>query len=198
MAKPTTLPEWATGATGIAETTEPSAGKKADGWADAELPPHNFFNWLFNVIYTWFVWLSAQLREEEQLIVDVMGGFASVATPVLQWDAVLGVVDVVAAGAGNEWQFGLPLNAGNYVTAVDFFYKRAGGTLTFSLLSMVNGAPAVVASGTISTGTAATTFTLPVNAALAPSKLYRLAFLSGAAGDILIGAVVRYNRSEPT
>jgi hypothetical protein len=202
MAKPTKLPEWATGATGIAETVEPSAGKKADGWADAELPPHETFNWLHKTTYDWTAWVDEQLREEEQLIVDVMAGFPSAeggaGTPALMWNSSLGVVNVFAANGGDAWDFALPMQAGNHIERIDFYYKRdAGdtGSMTFALVSLVNGAPAVVASDSIGTGTAATTFVLPVDAALAADKMYRLRVTFGRNGDVVIGAVVRYRRA---
>jgi hypothetical protein len=68
MAKPTVYPEWATGETGIAETTEPSAGKKADGWADGELPPHETFNWLGNTTHEWIKYFD----NEGSSFVDVI------------------------------------------------------------------------------------------------------------------------------
>lgn len=48
--KPTKLPEWASGVG--AAITEPSGSKKTTGWV-AEKPPHQWFNWLLNLIYQW-------------------------------------------------------------------------------------------------------------------------------------------------
>lgn len=53
--KPTKQPEWASG--GGAAITEPSSGKKSLGWV-AEKPPHQFFNWLQNIVYKWTLWLE--------------------------------------------------------------------------------------------------------------------------------------------
>ena len=83
MAKPTLKPEWATGATGIAETVEPSAGKKADGWADEELPPHSYFNWLFNIIYSWIVYFD---RGDYYRQIPISAGVATVTPPTYKWE----------------------------------------------------------------------------------------------------------------
>lgn len=48
--EPTKLPEWAS--SGSAAITEPSEAKKDLGWI-AEKPPHEYFNWLLNLIYQW-------------------------------------------------------------------------------------------------------------------------------------------------
>jgi hypothetical protein len=61
MPEPSTLPRWATdGGT----TTEPSSGKKDTGWVQGERAPAKWFNWLFNVIYLWLVWLRGEPNGE--------------------------------------------------------------------------------------------------------------------------------------
>lgn len=59
--KPSTLPRWATGATGIAATTEPASGDKDDGFAVGDRPPAGWFNWLLHTIYLWAEYLSDQV-----------------------------------------------------------------------------------------------------------------------------------------
>lgn len=54
--KPTDLPEWATGPT--ADVQEPPPGKKAGGWQLLEKPPHQWFNWFFNLVYSWLAFLK--------------------------------------------------------------------------------------------------------------------------------------------
>ena len=55
MPKPTKLPRWAT----TGSVTEPTEAKKDSGWLAAEKPPAQFFNWLFNIINQWCVYLDA-------------------------------------------------------------------------------------------------------------------------------------------
>ncbi|MFN0062837.1 MAG: hypothetical protein ACKVPX_10000 [Myxococcaceae bacterium] len=52
--KPTVLPTWAT----AGSITEPSAGKKALGWVNAEAPPHDYFNWWQHKVYEWLLWAN--------------------------------------------------------------------------------------------------------------------------------------------
>lgn len=55
MARPTQLPEWATGVS--AEVVEPSAAKKLLGWV-VEKPAHQFFNWWQELVHDWILYLS--------------------------------------------------------------------------------------------------------------------------------------------
>ena len=48
MAAPTTIPEWATGAT--AEKTEPPADIQSTGFTDGYPPPHEYINWFWNLV----------------------------------------------------------------------------------------------------------------------------------------------------
>src|SRR5690554_3330220 len=54
--KPTDLPEWATDPG--ADITEPPVGKKAAGWTALEKPPAQWFNWFFNLVYQWIIYLN--------------------------------------------------------------------------------------------------------------------------------------------
>src|SRR5688572_10702894 len=53
-AKPASTPRWANSGGVI---TEPSSGKKDEGWEEDERPPFEYFNWLFNLIYQWCLYL---------------------------------------------------------------------------------------------------------------------------------------------
>lgn len=57
MAKPGTLPEWATDETGI---VEPDAGLKATGWVPDQRPPAQYFNWFKNLVYKWISWFDTE------------------------------------------------------------------------------------------------------------------------------------------
>lgn len=54
--KPNNLPEWATDPG--ADIVEPPAGKKTAGWAEAERPPAQWFNWFFHLVYRWLAFLQ--------------------------------------------------------------------------------------------------------------------------------------------
>ncbi len=54
--KPTSLPVWATDSN--AAIAEPSVAKKGKGWEFAEKPPHEWFNWWMNNVYTWVGYVS--------------------------------------------------------------------------------------------------------------------------------------------
>lgn len=56
MAKPVTVPTWAT--TG-GTTATPTSAKQNAGFVGGEKPPAKFFNWLFNLIYQWILYLQA-------------------------------------------------------------------------------------------------------------------------------------------
>lgn len=55
VAKPTDLAIWADG--GGAEITVPTSSKQHAGWL-AEKPPHQYFNWWMNIVYTWVLYLN--------------------------------------------------------------------------------------------------------------------------------------------
>lgn len=54
MAKPVSLPRWI--ATGKIAT--PSTDKQDAGFDGAEQPPNNFFNWFWNLVYQWCLYLD--------------------------------------------------------------------------------------------------------------------------------------------
>ena len=54
--KPTDLPEWATDPG--ADKTAPPTAKQEGGWLPLEKPPHQWFNWFFNLVYQWIAFLQ--------------------------------------------------------------------------------------------------------------------------------------------
>ncbi len=54
--KPQGLPDWATGPQ--AAISEPPALDRAKGWAFAQKPPHEWFNWWMNKVYQWVQYLD--------------------------------------------------------------------------------------------------------------------------------------------
>lgn len=66
-AKPSEQPEWASAPPGGA-IVEPLAGKKAAGWAEAEKPPSEYLNWLFNTIYQWTTYVGDGDLEVDGLV----------------------------------------------------------------------------------------------------------------------------------
>lgn len=55
VAKPTSVPTWATTA---GNTVVPSGGRQASGWTAGDKPAAKHFNWLFNLIYLWILYLQ--------------------------------------------------------------------------------------------------------------------------------------------
>mgnify|MGYP001567157415 CR=1 FL=1 len=65
MAKPTSLPNWATtdvtsAISGQANKVTPPTAKQATGFAYREKPPRNWFNWWMNLVYQWISWLAGE------------------------------------------------------------------------------------------------------------------------------------------
>jgi len=61
MAKPAAPSEWASGAA-PADVVEPAAGKQASGWT-TEMPPHSYFNWFWQLVTLWIIWLDSVLLD---------------------------------------------------------------------------------------------------------------------------------------
>ena len=67
--KPSKYPRWADVGGNI---VEPSEAKKNIGWI-IEKPPHNFFNWLLNLIYQWILYFD--LREQNEVHIHTQADF---------------------------------------------------------------------------------------------------------------------------
>jgi len=96
--KPTNLAEWATGAAPIVEPTLP---QKQAGWTPAFKPPAQWFNWWWNLVHLWIVWLDAFESEvhtwtaAQTFSARVISNFASSTQP-----AVLGFNTNGGVGVG--------------------------------------------------------------------------------------------------
>lgn len=64
MPKPAQTPEWASSG----DKVEPTAGKKAAGYASNEKPAAQHFNWLFGLIYEWLLWLDSVFDNRTKLL----------------------------------------------------------------------------------------------------------------------------------
>lgn len=60
MAKPSSLPIWATTS---AQTTEPSSGKKAEGWLRGYRAVADWLNWWMNLVYNWVDWTDKTIGD---------------------------------------------------------------------------------------------------------------------------------------
>lgn len=128
MPQPSSFPEWASAPS--AEIVEPDAAKKASGWAAAEPPPHQWFNWFMNLVYAWIVWLAGN---------ESTGRFSSLASLVDELgENEVGVVS--GEEVGNpfdiEWSYQHPADVkfvvGDgvrvYVATDDFVYAHDAAT----------------------------------------------------------------------
>src|SRR5712664_1284548 len=87
-AKPASVPRWAQTTGGVVVTganapVTPNSGKLDAGFAPGEKPPANYFNWLFNLIYLWTLYVKDAIH-----VADSGSGLAGVS----------GTGDGVAAG----------------------------------------------------------------------------------------------------
>jgi hypothetical protein len=64
VAKPTSLPRWASTVTGDTTRVQaPTSGRQDVGWAPGERPPAQHLNWLLNIIYQWLAYLNGLAGE---------------------------------------------------------------------------------------------------------------------------------------
>lgn len=120
--RPTNFPTWATGATGIAATVEPNGTEKANGWAVAQRPPAQYFNWFWNRVGQWLNYA----HESRQALI-----------PITSWMPQLGT----DGGAAPDWASYRGVGGG--ATVVTAWGSEAdAGRLIISLGSIVEyGAP---------------------------------------------------------
>lgn len=74
MAKPVTLPIWATDTnlssgteSGSSVKSEPALGVKQQGFVPGRAAPARYYNWLLNLIYTWIVYLDGLASDAQWL-----------------------------------------------------------------------------------------------------------------------------------
>ena len=76
MAKPTKLPEWASG--GGADVQEPTAGEKLVGWEEDKSAPAKWMNWLQENTYDWLTWVDERVADgdtsDDTALVNPTGG----------------------------------------------------------------------------------------------------------------------------
>ncbi len=194
MAKPSTLPEWATGG----DVVEPIAGKKAVGFVDEEHPPAQHLNWLFLLIYQWILWFD-----------DVFGGDRVLVVPAAAF------ADQGMSASGNAaWTYGpgyvlcivsgllmvpIALCEGERIKSVTFAVYGDGvadiTTATVYKADTVGGFTSIGAAGAITNPPAVwTDHTIDVTDTTLAAGL-SLYFQVDAAPNIQIGALrVTYDR----
>jgi|SRR5579859_206913 len=97
--KPISVPDWATTATGIANSTTPSAGFRGDGWPNGYQPPSQYFNYWQNLVGQWCDWLND--LQNEVLLWTALNTFSAgiaVTQSVLNGSAVIGTGNGSGAG----------------------------------------------------------------------------------------------------
>lgn len=133
MARPTTKPEWATGASAALST--PSAGKISGGWLAAEKPPHQYHNWLFYWGYQWINFFDSVLFQE-------YGGDGQHSEDGTHWEvSVKG-----ASGVSKLTVYGV--NGESSTTRMFSVYDEEGGTEVFYISNNLQA----VFTGTFTSG----------------------------------------------
>lgn len=125
MPMPSSEPEWASG--GSAVKTEPSSGKKGEGWVAGEKPPAPYFNWLLNLIWTWIVWVKA--RHTDQILqVGAMTGAPGQSGAAGDWDPHDNFKIIKTTVDASFWVIQIPLSRGDTVKSARFRVKPANAT----------------------------------------------------------------------
>jgi hypothetical protein len=120
MPKPTTLPEWATGAS--ATVTEPSLSQKQAGWAVRQRPPAQYLNWWQKAVFSWLQYVDGLTGEALTWAAKhtFSAGLATPTAPAAGTDVVNktyadGLVSTLKSGA-NTWAAKQTYAAGQDVT----------------------------------------------------------------------------------
>lgn len=108
MAKPASLPIWATG--GGAQVVEPLLAKKQLGWEPDEQPPAEWFNWWMLLVYSWVVWVNG--FEAENIVWTGTHTFQNDAT----FNDPVTFTDDVETGAASTFTFEGPSVFNNDIT----------------------------------------------------------------------------------
>jgi hypothetical protein len=178
---------WAETGAGVKNTgeiVEPSSGKKDIGWADAELPPHEYFNQWQNAAHEQFKYL-----DEGEL--DVVELFRATAEP-LDFHASAFTEDTgaweysAAVATAGEWvsvavadatlDLHLPFRPGDFLVTASVWYDRDGEEIRGDIVRIEK-----------STGTVTSLDNLSNNASTGRSELQILAL-----GDPDIGIEAGY------
>jgi len=141
MSKPASLPRWADAAN-PADIVDPPSGKKDSGWLVNDQPPHTYFNWFWNLVYQWTVYLDGLTGEAltwtAAHIFNAGATFNGVSTTP-------GLTANAANASGGKGVYATAANAGAY--AGDFSHTGAGGV---ALLGRNNAAGGFGVSGAAS------------------------------------------------
>ena len=89
MTIPSTLPLWATEdqvdpITNQDNVVEPTEAYKASGWNFKDIPPRQYFNWLFRKINEWFTYIKNDIVTDSEATVS-LGGVQGTVTGTLRW-----------------------------------------------------------------------------------------------------------------
>lgn len=139
--KPAKKPEWADG--GGSAIIEPSDAKKALGWV-VEKPPHQFFNWLLNLIWQWIVYFELE-TDALQIEADttqsrVLAGFDGIV------GAAAYATDATIAAAITR------LSAGARILVLDSFALGAAVVMSKANMEIVLKPGVIISAGAATTG----------------------------------------------
>lgn len=103
---------------------------------------------------------------------------------------------ILGGNAGDIWLVDIPLRAGKRIRSLQWYYQRAGGTLTFDLRKSVlsTGVESSIASTTSAAGTTYTSISqAAIDYTLLAAESYYLRLTFGALNDRLYDIVVTYD-----
>jgi len=138
--KPTDLPEWATDPG--ADKTAPPIAKQEGGWLPLEKPPHQWFNWFFNLVYQWLAWVKsgssvASLSEGWQktspgdvVLVQGPGTIAATEYAIDSWYDGSATVQTGYSSLATD---------GRYIFAFHFTYDTVASTSTAKIVRFDSG-----------------------------------------------------------
>lgn len=132
MVKPTNLAEWGTGTAPIVEPTLP---QKQAGFAVSDRPPAQWFNWFWNLVHLWIVWLDAfESTAHTWSAFQTFSAFENTTTAIfngsLDVNGAFNLNAGAAASIGRELNFFIsavdtPLfTRGNVATAPNLIFKQ--------------------------------------------------------------------------
>lgn len=173
----------------------PSNGKKDVGWAAGEKPPAQTMTYLQNGAGQWFAWLNTVLVDAKlHMLWDA--GYTGVGT----WTPGVngtGATYVAASASSDQYGFSIPLFEGSKLKQVKFYYKRASGTLRFSVYKMDftgTWSGSEILFTQVSSGTTETTETVNItDDTVSATEFFSCGVLAGGAGDRVYGVEVQYD-----
>lgn len=123
MPRPVKLPEWATDGLNI---TEPTSGKKAEGWLSGEKPAAQYFNWWKELVFRWIEWLDAltELLKTQKTTLSVAAGKAG----NVGWTYIPDPPKISSVAANDVWIIPASLPVGATVGRFRARVKSGGAT----------------------------------------------------------------------